>query len=61
MIKYCPECGKQVSTTAPACPHCGAKRGGGQPDPLKIIVGILCGVGLGIIVLLFLAKNLWLR
>jgi len=25
-IKKCFECGKDVSSNAPACPHCGAKR-----------------------------------
>lgn len=27
-LKPCPECGREISTKAPVCPHCGAKKPG---------------------------------
>lgn len=36
-VVACPQCGGQVSTQAPACPHCGAPRRAPGASPWKII------------------------
>jgi len=64
----CYECGKQISSIATACPHCGAPSKNGQIDPtrvpkakqmgpLKKLVVIVLGVIVGLIVLGWLAKD----
>ena len=50
----CPECGKQISGSAPSCPHCGyliGSVGSGLPTPKATILeevktNILAGVGI---------------
>lgn len=39
-VKNCKECGKQVSTKAKKCPHCGAK----APKRTSLLVWVLIGV-----------------
>lgn len=40
MIK-CPECGKEISDKATACPHCGAKHETDNAKAIRIILGII--------------------
>ena len=56
----CPECGKEISSQARSCPHCGnpmfqvTKK---ESSPLKIILtifGILAGLGLVVALIIFL-------
>ena len=44
----CPECKKQISSKAPACPSCGARRGS---HPIAKIFLLLVGIGVGVIVI----------
>ena len=58
-VMFCPDCGKQVAVGLSACPHCGSRMGK-ESNYGKLLVGALCGVGLGIIVLVILLKDrLW--
>ena len=45
----CGECGKEISTTAKACPHCGASMSNTTGKILKVAIFVL----LGLIVLVF--------
>ena len=49
-LKKCRECGAQVSTSAAACPQCGAPQSGGLPRGLTglLILGFLIFVGVGL-------------
>jgi hypothetical protein len=57
-LTNCPECNKEISTTAEACPHCGFKLRNNQPSPKptqsKKTSGIAmgCAIVLGIVVLI---------
>jgi hypothetical protein len=52
----CHECSKEISTTATACPHCGAPRQA-ESQAAKWVIGILGGIAIGLIVLFFLLKK----
>jgi len=46
-MKPCPECGKDISTAATACPNCGApqKKSGGMLGPLLLIFLVVIVIG----------------
>lgn len=46
MLAQCPECGKEMSRTAKACPHCGFAPNAGKVKDLKIVGGVAFAIGL---------------
>ena len=49
----CPDCGREISASAPACPHCGRPMGeaspAGPPKPVAGIAAVLVFAGYGIL------------
>ncbi len=43
-MKTCKECGKEVSTSAKACPHCGKTNPSGRSTAVKVVGGIVGGI-----------------
>ncbi len=54
MAATCSECGKEVSTKAQTCPHCGAKREKVGIMLIKVGCGVIILVPLGIAMIFFL-------
>ena len=52
MMVSCGECGEQVSTTALACPSCGAPTNKGRFDKINRSAGSVAGLLLIVVILL---------
>ncbi len=60
-IVQCPDCGKDVSTTAVSCPHCGFIPAPVAPPPRRRNGGCVPAVllGLGLVVGIFILTGQW--
>ncbi len=47
----CPECGREISSSAPSCPHCGAKISSLASDILLLVLGVFIALGIYVIFL----------